>query len=214
MVASKSMLSDKWFVRVDGELEHLRQKMTRFAECIDVLSILAVHHTGKSKENPHFHFVCEMRNEIQKQSFAIRLKNHFEVMNRGYALDTWDGKRNEYGAVSYLYHEEDAPTVVSKKWEPEEIALARRIAKDANVIISKAKEKAPTKFVDRALKHFETYSPTQFDILKYMIRQVRANEMYWPGEFRAKSLIEEVKIKTHENENEITNLIYRNMFRN
>jgi hypothetical protein len=215
MVASKSTKSSKWFARIDGEVEYLRPKMLAFASQIDVQSILSTHHTGKKKENPHCHCVIEMATEVQKQSFALRLKRHFEVVDRGYALDTWDGRKAEYGAVSYLYHEDDAPTLVSKNWSPEDLAEARRIAKDANAVIEKAKDKASIKWVDKALDHFSNWEtePTQYQVFSYLLEEVHARRTYWPGGFKAKQLVEEVGIKLTPNLSAMTNQLYNTIWR-
>jgi len=216
MVATKSTKSKTWFCRVDGELEDLRPKVKSLAECIDVVSFLATHHTGKKKENPHTHFVIEMATEVQKQSFALRVKKHFQVVDRGYALDTWDNRRTEYGAVSYLFHEDDAPIMAHKLWTPDDLDTVKRIARDANVIIDKAKDKATNKFVDHAIEHFKdwTTEPTDYQIFEYLLEEVHAQRTHWGGDFRSKTMVQEIQIKLTNNLPRLTNEMYNRIFRN
>lgn len=212
--ALKSAMSNKWFVRIDGELDILRPKVIRFTENIDVQGILCVAHTGTKKENPHIHAVIEMASEVQKQSFAIRIKKHFEVMDRGYALDIWDGKKAEYGAGSYLFHETEAVILIRKGWTDEEVQEAQKIARVTNEAVAVAKEKASTKFVEKALKFFDGKQPTQFTIFQYLMELVHTNEMYWPGSFKSKQMVEEVEIKLTDNIRQLTQSFYQNIFRN
>jgi len=215
MPALKSAKSTTWFVRIDGEEDVLRPKVIQFAESIDLISMLATAHKGKTGENPHCHAVIEMRTEVQKQSFALRIKRHFQVVDRGYALDTWDNRRTEYGAVSYLFHEEAASILVSKGWTSDEIQTVQRIACDANKVIAKAKDKASVKIVDRAIAHFEQWQdePTNFQIFTFLVQEVSEGRTYWPGTFKAKQLVEEIQIKLSKNLAELTSSLFNSTFR-
>lgn len=213
MPALKSAVSDKWFVRIDGETDYLRPKVIAFAEGLDVQGILCVAHTGNKKENPHLHAVIEMATAVQKQSFALRIKKHFEVVDRGYALDIWDGRKAEYGAGTYLFHEVDAIMLFRKGWSDEEIQEAQRVAKLTNEAVAVAKEKAATKFVEKALKKFEGQHPSQYHIFEYMMELVATQEMYWPGTFKSKQMVEEVEIKMTKNIGHLTQIYYNNIFR-
>ena len=215
MPAPKSAVSALWFVRVDGEIEVLRPKVLSFASTLDVVSMLCVHHTGQKKENPHVHFVVSMNTSVQKQSFALRVKKVFEVVDRGYAVDVWDGNRGE-GAVSYLFHESDAPILVRKAWNDDEVKEAQRIGQLIAVAVSTAKDKASQKLVERAVKHFEGRVPTKYDILSHMVDAIYKREAYHPGMFKLKSFIEEVEIKLTpvDQLERLKNSMYTDMFRN
>lgn len=210
--ALKSTLSSKWFVRIDGEVSYLRPKIIAFAECIDLVGMLCVAHTGSKKENPHVHAVIEMCSEVQKQSFALRVKKTFEVVDRGYALDVWDGKKAEYGAGSYLFHETDAIIVLQKGWSDDEIKEAQRIAKLTNEAVAEAKEKASVKFVEKAIAKFEGKSPSAFHLFEYLMQEV-AQGMHWPGTYKAKQMVEEVEIKMTNNLAHLTQIYYNTIFR-
>lgn len=214
MPAPKSAVSSLWFVRVDGDIEVLRPKVLSFASTIDVVSMLCVHHTGQKKENPHIHFVVGMTTSIQKQSFALRVKKVFEVVDRGYAVDVWDGNRTE-GACSYLFHEDNAPILVRKLWADDEVKEAQRIGQAIAKEVAKAKDKASQKLVERAVKHFESRVPTKFDILSFMVDEINGNQAYHPGIYKLKSFIEEVEIKLTPKDQilRLKNEMYNSMFR-
>jgi len=211
--ASKSTVATSWFLRVDGEPEVLRPKVLLLAQALDVVSIFATHHNGQKKENPHSHMVIQMATGVQKGSYAVRMKKHFEVVDRGYALDVWDGRKAEYGAGSYLFHEQPATILCSKNWTDEEVQEAQRIAVLTNAAVAEAKEKASVKFVERSLNEFRDKEVTKYDIFSYMMRQVHQEKMYWPGTFKAKQMVEEVQIKLSKNLPQLTNELYSNIFR-
>lgn len=214
MPAPKSAVSSLWFVRVDGDIEVLRPKVLAFASTIDVVNMLSVHHTGQKRENPHIHFVCGMTTSIQKQSFALRVKRVFEVVDRGYAVDVWDGNRGE-GAASYLFHEPVWNILVSKGWSDDEVQEAQRIGQIVSKEVAKAKDKASQKLVERAVKHFDGRNPCKFDITSYMIDEIHRGSAYHPGMFKLKSYIEEVELKlTPQNQlDRLKNMWYIDMFR-
>jgi len=193
--ATKSTRSSYWFVRVDGPLEFLREKCKEHSQHIDVVAMLAAYHVGQKKENPHCHFVVQLSSSPQKQSYAVRLKGLFAIEKRTqYALDTWDGNRGA-GACSYLYHEDGAEILVNKGFTEQELADARSANIAVQRVIAVNKEKASNKFVDKAIAHFKEGSVTNRELLSYFMRLCKDGECYWPGVYRAKQLIEEVRIK-------------------
>lgn len=193
--ATKSSRSKFWFVRIDGPKEFLTEKCKVLAGQIDVSACLAAFHVGDKKENPHTHIVIELTSEPQKQSFAVRLKGLFAIEKKSqYALDVWDGKRGA-GACSYLFHEDNVEILVNKGHSDEDIALARAANDAVKRVVAVNKEKASTKFVDKALEHFADSEPSERDLLSYMMGLCRSGDLYWPGTFRAKQMIEEVRIR-------------------
>jgi len=213
MPALKSAKSFCWFVRIDGEEEVLRPKVLQFASCVDVVDMLCCAHMGAKHENPHVHYVITLNHEIQKQSFAVRVKHFFQVVDRGYALDTWDAKRAEYGAVSYLFHEPGAKILVKKGWSDSEISEAQRVATVANEAITESKEKASTKLIEKAIKHFEGKHPSKYEILQFMIYKIYERENYHPGNFKLKQYVEEVEIKLTDNIKLLIGNIYNDLWR-
>jgi len=190
----KSAVSSSWFCRVDGDESVLRPKITEFLAKIDIVKMLCVHHTGSKKANPHVHFVVTIANPVQKQSFAVRVKNHFGVVDRSYALDLWDGEHMGK-CITYMFHEEAAPILCVKGWSPAEITEAQRQGKAISDAVTESKEKASQKLVERALQAFGEKSPEKYDILLFMIKEIHAKTAYHPGEFKLKTYVEEVYIK-------------------
>lgn len=223
-LATKASRSRYWFARIDGPKEFLQEKCKVLAEQIDVSACLAAFHVGDSKENPHCHIVLELQSSPQKQSLAVRLKGLFAIEKRSqYALDIWDGKRGA-GACSYLFHEDSAEILVNKGHSDEDIANARNANEVVKRVIAVNKEKASTKFVDKAIAYFAqdrdgcsacnfTGGPCDRELLGYMMRLCREGELYWPGMFRAKQMIEEVRIRMADDVEALTNEFYFKMFR-
>lgn len=195
--------SDKWFVRVDGSKEFLLQKCGELSKCIDVRTFLCAYHTGKTKENPHVHFVIEIANQVQKQSFAVRIKNHFSIEKKSnYSLNVWDGNRG-MGAVSYLFHEEDAIIDCNVGFTAEDLANARQANTAIQAVVAVNAERASGKLVNRALEQFAGSALTgslRYEILLFMLKEIKAGTHYHPGMFRLKSMVEEVQIKLANNE--------------
>lgn len=214
MPSLKSAKSALWFCRIDGDEDILRPKVSEFANKIDCVNMLVAHHKGGSKENPHCHCVITMAGEVQKQTFALRIKKHFEVVDRGYALDVWDGRRAEYGAVSYLFHEEDAPLLCSKGWSQEEIQAAQFIAQQTNVAVNEAKQKASFKLVERAIEHFQLTNPSRMEIFRFMMYEIHGGRAHHPGIFKLKQYVEEVEIKMTGNINTLIINMFQDIWRN
>jgi len=65
--------------------------------------VLCVHHMGKTKDNPHWHF-C-LTTDYQKQALRAHLKKHFTLAtgNKHLSLKDWDANIK---ACSYLFHED------------------------------------------------------------------------------------------------------------
>lgn len=214
MPALKSALSSMWFVRVDGEADVLRPKVTRFAEKIDCVSLLCVAHTGSKKENPHIHFLMVLNTTLQKQSFSVRVKKEFEVVDRGYAVDVWDGNRGE-GAASYVFHETDADILCSKGWTNDEIKEAQRVGNVVAAAVKQSMDKASQKLVERALQHFkERPRPSKYDIISYMVDEIHQGRSHDPG-FKWKQFVQEIEIRlTPANQlDNLKNQLYHDLFR-
>lgn len=194
---AKSIKSDKWFVRVDGNSEYLIQKLNILKSAIDTECLLAYYHTGKTKENPHTHFVIHT-NMTQKQSFQDRIKKLFNIEKRSeYAVEVWDGEKDK-GAVAYMFHEEDAKELCRVNFSDEDLDVARANNEATQKVVALNKQKASNKLVERAIEHFKGDIDIvchRTDILKYMVQEIKQGNVYHPGEFRLKTYVEEVIIK-------------------
>lgn len=192
---AKSIVSDKWFVRVDGNEEFLTQKLKILADCLDTKVLHGLFHLGERRDNSHTHFVIQT-SPSQKQSFAVRIKKLFDIVKKNdYAIEIWDGIPDG-GAVSYMYHEENAKVLFSKGISQEEIDRAIALNKKVQEVVSVNKKRASGKLVEKALEHFDFNSqPERREVLLFMLKEINKGDSYHPGEFRLKSFVEEVIIK-------------------
>jgi len=194
---SKSVKSNAWFVRVDGNLEFLTQKLKELEGNPDTIDILAVFHRGEKKENPHAHFVITTFTIVQKQSFAIRMKTLFDITNRNqYAVEMWD-KDKRKGATSYMFHEVDAPIIVKKNFSEEDLEQAKTVCAEVQKVVARNKEKASVRLVERALE--EPLLQSRLDILTWMLQQIKEGLAYHPGNYKLKQYVEEVEIRKTNN---------------
>ena len=72
--------------------------------------VLCVRHTGKRRDNPHYHF-CLRTTYDKRDSLARHLKKFFTKGkgNKHMSLKCWDGREE---ALSYLFHEDGGPEMV------------------------------------------------------------------------------------------------------
>jgi len=217
-VPASRVVSDKWFVRVDGEKEFLRQKCLDMAKSSENATIHAVFHTGSKKENPHIHYIISREKHIQKQAFDNSVKKLFGVAGTQYSTKPWDGEYK--GAGSYLYHEEDeenpADVLVSKGITEIHVTTMRDHAKEWRATVQEKKAKASVTLVQKALEYFgktvevdedgngkaEAYirKPTTKHIWNYMMGLCRAGENYFPGETIMRKYTVEVLMAVGEDE--------------
>lgn len=205
-MATPRVVSDCWFVRVDGVESFLRQKCGELSRWIDVSICHGVYHAGASKENPHTHIIIKLLGSLQKQSFDIRIKKLFEVEKRSqYSTKLWDGNYGE-GAGSYLYHESNDSPVLCSKGLTE---LHIQQFKDANASVQKVvalnKAKANTKLIDFAMEEFQNASWNNYDMEKdifmYMLKRCKDGLNYYPGDGLLKRYVQEVHLKLCPDQN-------------
>lgn len=210
---AKTERSKFWFVRVDGSKEFLEQKCGELSRSIDVEAMLATYHTGATKENPHTHFVIELKTEPQKQSFQKRIKQLFGIEKRSqYAVEVWDGNKRG-GASSYLFHESEAPTICCFHFSSEDVERCKEVNEEHQKVVNINKQKASTKLVDKAVEEFTGQKQVRKeDILLFMITKIHRGENYHPGEYKLKQFVEEVEIKIAD-ENDLENIASNLAFR-
>ena len=205
---AKSTRSNTWFVRVDGAQSFLAQKCQEMAQNIDVEEMLAAYHEGAKKENPHCHFVIKLKSDPQKQSFAIRIKKLFEVKDRNYALEVWDGAHG-LGAVSYLFHEEEFKILVNRGFSEQDLADARKANDAVQRVVAINKEKASTKLPDKLYDHFkEMKGVTRTEVLHELIKRCRKGEHYRPMDHQIKQYVEEVIMRLINTDQEMDEYVY------
>jgi len=186
-VQASKVVSDKWFVRVDGEESFLRQKCETMANYTNVLLFHALYHTGSlTKENPHAHYIVSLNKPIQKQSYDIKVKELFNVTGTSYSTKPWDGQFE--GAGSYLYHElleknQIIPELASKGVSDDNVREMMDFAIKWNEIKVEKKAKASMTLTKKALEHFGTSEyATLKEIWEFLHHCVRTEGVYHPGE--------------------------------
>lgn len=217
MTTEKSRKSNQWFVRVDGDYDTLKKFTEVLCSQIDVVRCIAYHHTGEKKENPHMHMCIEVRTVTQKQSFALRVKQYYTNIEKKsqYALAIWDGNSTK-GAVSYMFHEQDAKEIITKGFTEEEIQGAKEANESVQKVIAINKEKAANKLVECAIEQFsEQKCIDKYEILKYMLQRIKNGENYHPGMYKLKQYVEEVQIRISSPDQfeSICAEVYRDLFR-
>lgn len=194
---AKSVKSDKWFLRVDGQKEHLQKKCDELSKCIDTTALLAFYHVGEKKENPHCHICIETTSQIQKQSFAIRIKSLFGIEKKSqYAIQPWDGNRTT-GAVSYMYHEDTAELLCNRGFSESELESARQSNDAVQRVVAINKEKASHKLVEKAYE-YALKELKQFDAIKivtFMLCEIKEGNNYHPGDYMLKKYLEEIEVR-------------------
>lgn len=169
--------------------------------CLDVCEMLAAYHQGDKKENPHCHFVVELKGEKapQKQTVAVRLKKLFGLTdkNKDYSLQVWDGDK-EKGAIGYLYHETEMEILVNKGWSDEQLQKAMKANEAIQAIVKINKERASNKLVEKAIAHFgptmEFNTNSRMDVMRYMLREIKQGNNYFPGSHMLYKYVDEVLV--------------------
>jgi len=193
---SGKVISDKYFVRVDGPREFLLQKFPVISGWIDTVKCLAVYHEGSTKENPHTHFVIMLSHHIQKQSFDLRIKTLFDVKGSQYSTKLWDGKLE--GAGSYMLHENVTGSpdwLCNKNFSDAELEELKVLAEKWKGIVDANKQKAEGKIVVKLLAHFTEQLPTKLEIWTRALRMCKDGENHFPGYHRLKTYVDEAYLK-------------------
>lgn len=188
--------SNCWFVRITGTHQFLEEKVKILSAQIDVKRILSVLHQGDTKENPHCHFTIELTTVLQKQSFDVRMKKLF-LWEKAcmYSSKVWDSKKE---ANSYMFHENTEP-FMSKGYNQDEISEFRQMNISVQKVIEINKGKSTNRFASKIEEKCDA-NTTKEEIAEYFLEAVREGETYHPGNFKLKSLIAEIYIKTRGKE--------------
>lgn len=205
-MSGKTVKSTKWFIRIDGPHEFLKEKYNAVVGWIDHNSSSIGYHLGERKDNPHCHIVLSLRTELQKQSLATRIKTLFDVKTKGaYAVEVWDGDLKVY---SYLHHESEAEVnFAHAKLTDEEQAKIKTLCEVYKDITTQAKEKASHKCVLAALEAIASSKRVwgTLEIIKFILQGVRDGKWYSPG-YRMDNLVDEIYLKQGTDEQAYNNV--------
>jgi len=173
--------------------------------------VLAVHHTGRKSDNPHYHFCLTCDYKIQ--ALRVHLKKIFNLArgNRHLSLKTWDGNTK---ACSYLFHDGTDPVMV-RGFTPAEIEFF----KSDNDIVQAKMVKAPT-IVKMCVDYFSTFPQEEKvfnkrDIFTHMIQLYRSNGEWIPNRFQAQRLLTKIEsdlCQTSQDERIFINNLYWEYF--
>ena len=198
--------SNKWFVRIDGNHDYLATKAKELLGAIDTIKMLCLSHVGEKDENPHIHFTIETNVILQKQSYAVRIKNLFGVStNKEYCIKVWDGSD---ACHSYMFHEPDEKVIVNKGYTPEDLKRFSSMNQEVQKIIAVNKKKGGGQcqvMVDFYKENDQT--PSKKDIFSDLLWKVKHGEMYEPGDFQLKKYVEEIFLKTRATKEDVEQYI-------
>ena len=206
-----------WCVRVDA-MEGYGEKITMLGACEDYKSIAAIHHVGKSKENPHYHIV--IATEVRDQAFRIRMKKIFNLGkgNAHMGIKSWNG---DMFAISYLFHEEpDAQLFYKKNLSDEFVDRCRQLNKDVQLQVAESKGKASWTLEEDVLKYFQDRGerhPDERDVGVRVLLAAWRNNKYAPNDYLLKAIVGKVQFRLCEGDDEseeqlaarLVNKIYR-----
>jgi len=190
--------SCKWFCNVDGSKEFLTEKVKVMANWVDCTRLLSAYHLGAKGENPHCHWVIELSSELQRQSYVGRLKKLFgiEKNTKGWSVQIW----KDDGACSYLFHEQDECILFNKGFTEDDLARYRKLNEDVQKVVAINKERGGNRVVERVLGTPGIELRDRRWIATELFGYIRRGEMYEPGDFRLKAMIEEIYLKSREDD--------------
>ncbi len=191
--------SDSWFVRITTSHELLKLKTPAILGWLDLLQILFIGHVGDKTEKEHGHMVIKLRSVLQKQSLDVRLKALFGVKGADYSSKLWDGAD---AACAYMFHDTKYVVFAKVGFNDDDVKRFQDLNEKTQAVIAVNKEKGGNKNVEAVLEIFKGLDPTRPEIAKEFLRRVREGMMYDPGDWKLRSMTEEVLIKLCESTDE------------
>ncbi|AXQ65655.1 MAG: putative replicase [Cressdnaviricota sp.] len=164
--------------------------------------VLHVHHTGKNRDNPHYHFILKCDYE-KKDTLRRYLRSHFTLAkgNKHISLKDWDG---DVKACSYLYHE-DTPVTNVRGFTDEELEEFKTINEEVKrsqtkipVILERViKRKQNYKIYDHDFSEDNYYTPSHDehrDIFNLILDELRKSGDWVPNKFQMERYINKVRL--------------------
>lgn len=190
-------MSDKFFIRIDGPMEFLKDKSKVVKSMLDVETVAFGYHLGRKKDNPHVHIVVKLKKQIQQQTMVTRLKTLYGVKTASqYSCVIWDGDIKCY---SYLYHEGETDVdVANAGLTPEDEYKIKTLIDVYKDIIVQAKQKASHKCVEACLMVIEASGTTweKWNIGMWIMKEHREGRFYLPADQRQfAKFIDEIYLK-------------------
>jgi len=149
--------------------------------------VLCVHHTGRNKNNPHYHF-C-LTTDYKKDALRKYLKTNFDLArgNKHLSLKDWDGCEK---ACSYLFHE-GTEALMTKGFTETQITEY----KEMDTLIQ-SKMVKPNMIVDRAVDLLSEArgNPDKRTIFDVIFKIYVDNGEWLPNKFQWERVINKVRL--------------------
>jgi len=185
-------------VRVQA-LDGYAQKIVALQLQTDYTSVLAVKHSGKNKDNPHYHIV--IKTNVKHQAFRVRMKNVFTdgKGNEHMSLRVWDGDDK---ALSYLFHEDpDAMPIIRHGISDTFLEVLKQLNVSVREKVAVAKTKSSHTLFEDAVKHFGDVATdvasvnrlSPVEIGTFMMLHAMRNGKYPPAAWLLKQMVIKVK---------------------
>lgn len=141
---------------------------------------IRVHHTGKKKDNSHYHLLITC--DYKHQAIRAEFKKHFILArgNKHLSIKVWDG---DIKAVAYLFHEGTEPDLI-KNFTPDEIALASVINSQIQM---KIKKNSPAQIIQDCTDYFINkgdFEPHRVEVFQYVFLRLKLNGDFLPNKFQ------------------------------
>lgn len=149
--------------------------------------VLCVHHTGRSGNNPHYHF-C-LTTDYLKDTLRKYLKTHFVLArgNKHLSVKDWDGCEK---ACSYLFHEGTEALMV-RGFTEEEIEKFKQMD-----TLIQSKMVKPNMIVDKAVELLrEARDPDKRQIFNTLFRIYVENGEWLPNKFQWERVVNKVRLE-------------------
>lgn len=143
--------------------------------------------------------LLQLTSELQKQSLDVRIKTLFGVKGADYSSKPWDGAD---AAGGYMFHDVEYISIANKGFTDEEIKRYIDLNQKTQKVIAINKEKGANKNVEAVLEIFKNDKPSKIEVATEFLRRVREGLMYDPGDWKLKSMTEEVLMKLCKNNEE------------
>jgi len=192
MSRARDNKSTQWFVRITYPKAECKAKLDVVVPWAK--TILALSHVGEKNEREHIHIAIEFTSEIAKQTMDVRFKKLFPVKGPDYSSKIWDGNVD---ALSYMFHDAQHEVLANKGHSDDDIQRYKELHKKVDAVVQQNKLRAPGRKVDLLLEKFAGEIPTRREIGIEFLRMIRSGEMYEPGDYKLKALIEECYMKLH-----------------
>lgn len=184
-----------WFVRIDDR-EMYQERVMQLTQVLDYTKILCVKHKGETNENPHFHLVIET--QVKDKAFRKRMVTRFDrgKGNGHMSIKPWDGNEE---ALSYMFHEPQAPIVLNKGHTDADITRFINMNAKIQTLVLEAKGKASYLLEAQVLKDTSiTKDSTPLEIAKCIVLTAMRSDKYCPNDFMLKTMTDRIRFKKQD----------------